>query len=268
MHTCEWSGAARRRRIAQNCAEAPRCAVRTMPPDMYGYGPPRTGTAGSASCRGGCRRAGCRRRSSSRRPSRRRTPGSGGAAPSRATSCGRNRRRDPASRARAGAAPPRGGRGGRACRRRPCSRRTAARAAAVSHHSADFLGDDADVRQPLARRLEHEEVVLVVRALVRQRLGRRAVQVPTKIAAADHERLPRRAVEVRRPQPQVSRRAALSGFVMTPRKTNGSRGSSRHRAASSETLSLAGRTCQHPPTTTSRALELPGRFCGCMHATN
>ena len=66
-----------------------------------------------------------------------------------------------------------------------------------------LLGDDADVRQPLARRLEHEEVVLVLRALVRQPLGRRAVQVATKIAAADHERLPRRAVEVRRPQPQV-----------------------------------------------------------------
>ena len=95
-----------------------------------------------------------------------------------------------------------------------------------------LLGDDADVRQPLARRLEHEDV-LVVRALVRQPLGRRAVQVATKIAAADHERLPRRAVEVRRPQPQVRAPRRVVRVRHDAEEDERVARSSRHRAASS-----------------------------------
>ena len=109
-----------------------------------------------------------------------------------------------------------------------------------------LLGDDADVRQPLARRLEHEDV-LVVRALVRQPLGRRAVQAlwPTctvsaaKIAAADHERLPRRAVEVRRPQPQVCAPRRVVRVRHDAEEDERVARSSRHRCSRTpETLSL------------------------------
>ena len=133
-----------------------------------------------------------------------------------------------------------------------------------------LLGDDADVRQPLARRLEHEEVVLVLRALVRQPLGRRAVQVATKIAAADHERLPRRAVEVRRPQPQVRAPRRVVRVRHDAEEDERVARSSRHRAASSKTLvpPLASHVrVTHPRRPPSPHLLISNFFSGCVHAT-